>query len=324
MRGSYDLVIVGAGIVGAACAMECARAGLKIAVLDRGPVGAGSTGACMGHIVVMEDSEAQFSLTRYSRQLWHEIAPQLPEEVEYDQVGTLWIATDDEEMAEVRRKELFARKHGLRAEGLKRVEIVTLTNGQKYWTEHCDYLACGFGLVPNVELPIMFGCALRGGVVQVNERQETSVPRVFCAGEPTGVGGVDCALVEGEIAGLTASGRSTKTVVLFGQRRRWHAFRRALNEAFRLREELKTISAADTLVCRCEDVSFGRLRGFSSWRDAKLQTRCGMGPCQGRICGGATHILFGWDMESVRPPVLPSSIETLATAGKLTEAKSVK
>ncbi len=256
--------------------------------------------------------------------MWHEIAPQLPEEVEYDQVGTLWIATDDEEMAEVRRKELFARKHGLRAEGLKRVEIVTLTNGQKYWTEHCDYLACGFGLVPNVELPIMFGCALRGGVVQVNERQETSVPRVFCAGEPTGVGGVDCALVEGEIAGLTASGRSTKTVVLFGQRRRWHAFRRALNEAFRLREELKTISAADTLVCRCEDVSFGRLRGFSSWRDAKLQTRCGMGPCQGRICGGATHILFGWDMESVRPPVLPSSIETLATAGKLTEAKSVK
>jgi len=212
----------------------------------------------------------------------------------------------------------------VRAEGLKRVEIATLTNGQKYWTEPCDYLACGFGLVPNVELPILFGCALRGGVVQVNEQQETSVPRVFCAGEPTGVGGVDCALVEGEIAALTASGKSTETAVLFGQRRRWHAFRRALNEAFRLRDELKTIAAADTLVCRCEDVSFGRLREFSSWREAKLQTRCGMGPCQGRICGGATHILFGWDMESVRPPVLPSCIETLATAGELTEAKSVK
>ena len=105
--------------MGAACAMECARAGLKIAVLDRGPIGAGSTGACMGHIVVMEDSEAQFSLTRYSRQLWHEIAPQLPEDVEYDQVGTLWVATDDEEMAEVHRKELFARKRGLRVEVLE-------------------------------------------------------------------------------------------------------------------------------------------------------------------------------------------------------------
>jgi NADPH-dependent 2,4-dienoyl-CoA reductase/sulfur reductase-like enzyme len=212
----------------------------------------------------------------------------------------------------------------VRAEGMERVESVSLTDGRKSWTEPCDYLACGFGLVPNVEMPLFFGCALHGGVVQVNDQQETSVPGVFCAGEPTGVGGVDCALVEGEIAGLTAAGRTSEAVRLFGKRRRWHDFRRALSAAFRLREELKTIAAADTLVCRCEDVSFGRLCQFSSWREAKLQTRCGMGPCQGRICGAATRTLFGWGMESVRPPVLPSRIETLAMAGEQSGTESVQ
>ena len=111
-------MIIGAGIVGTACAMECACRGLKVAVLERGPVGSGTTGACMGHIVLMDDSEAQFTLTRYSRQLWHDISPQLPDDVEYDQAGTIWVAADDEEMAEVSRKERFAREHGLRVEVL--------------------------------------------------------------------------------------------------------------------------------------------------------------------------------------------------------------
>ena len=55
-----------------------------------------------------------------------------------------------------------------------------------------------------------------------------------------------------------------------------------------------------------------RLQGFASWRAAKLHTRCGMGPCQGRVCGAAAEFLFGWKNESVRPPVLPASVETLA------------
>jgi glycine/D-amino acid oxidase-like deaminating enzyme len=118
LNASYDIVIVGAGIVGAACAMECARGGLKVAVLERGPVGGGTTGACMGHIVLMDDSDAQFMLMQYSRQLWHDIAPQLPDDVEYDQAGTIWVAADEEEMAEVRRKERFAREHGLPVEVL--------------------------------------------------------------------------------------------------------------------------------------------------------------------------------------------------------------
>ena len=83
MSESFDIIIVGAGIVGAACAEACAEAGHKVLVLDRGPVGAGSTGAAMGHIVVMDDSAEQLALTHYSRRLWNERATELPADVEY-------------------------------------------------------------------------------------------------------------------------------------------------------------------------------------------------------------------------------------------------
>jgi D-hydroxyproline dehydrogenase subunit beta len=118
LNPTFDVIIVGAGIVGAACAAECARAGLKVLVLDRGPVGGGTTGAGMGHLVVMDDSEAQFALTHYSRRLWNNLAPQLPKTIEYDQCGTLWVAADEQEMAEVRRKASFYTQRGVRVEVL--------------------------------------------------------------------------------------------------------------------------------------------------------------------------------------------------------------
>ena len=101
---TYDVVVIGAGIVGSACAAECARAGLSVAIVEAGIIGGGATAAGMGHLVVMDDSEAQFALTRYSQQLWDEISNELPREVEHDACGTIWIAADDEEMAEARRK----------------------------------------------------------------------------------------------------------------------------------------------------------------------------------------------------------------------------
>ncbi|MCL4205242.1 MAG: FAD-binding oxidoreductase [Pirellulaceae bacterium] len=118
MTTAPDILIVGAGIVGAACAAECARAGLRVLVLDRGPIGGGTTAAGMGHLVVMDDSPAQFALTAYSRRLWQQLAPQLPADVEYDPCGTVWIAADEQEMAEVRRKETLYRAGGVRTEVL--------------------------------------------------------------------------------------------------------------------------------------------------------------------------------------------------------------
>src|SRR3954454_23109893 len=111
-----DVVIIGAGIVGSACAAECARAGMSVAIVEAGIVGGGATAAGMGHLVVMDDSEAQFALTRYSQQLWDEISDELPREVEHDACGTIWIAADEEEMAEVRRKEKFYSERGVRTE----------------------------------------------------------------------------------------------------------------------------------------------------------------------------------------------------------------
>ena len=197
------------------------------------------------------------------------------------------------------------------AHGDKQVQAVTLTDGRREWVEECDLLACGFGLVPNVELPLALTCQLRDGFVKVDERQASTVPGIYAAGELTGIGGADTALVEGEIAGLAAAGDEPVAHGLEAQRASWHQFREALKATFALRPELSRLAAAETLVCRCEDVTFDRLKGFAGWRDAKLQTRCGMGACQGRVCGAAVRVLFEWGMESVRPPITPARIESL-------------
>src|SRR3954464_1948703 len=120
---TYDIIIVGAGIVGAACAAQCAQAGLKVLVLDRGPIGGGTTGAGMGHLVVMDDSEAQFALTSYSRELWRQLAAELPANVEYDRCGTLWLATDEQEMAKVHRKQQFYETRQVRIEVLDEDDV---------------------------------------------------------------------------------------------------------------------------------------------------------------------------------------------------------
>src|SRR5690242_21502006 len=97
---SADVLIVGAGIVGAACAFELASAGLRVVVVEEKFTAAGATGAAMGHIVVMDDSEAQFALTRYSQTLWNELRDQLRANVEFDPCGTIWVAADEPQMNE--------------------------------------------------------------------------------------------------------------------------------------------------------------------------------------------------------------------------------
>ena len=123
---TYDVVIVGAGIVGAACAYECAQRDMRVAVIDRDVVGGGATGAAMGHIVVMDDSDAQFALTRYSQTLWHELRSQLPSEVEYEQCGTIWVAADEIEMAEVLRKRAYYARNAVAVEALNSSDLERL------------------------------------------------------------------------------------------------------------------------------------------------------------------------------------------------------
>jgi len=125
-KAGHDVAIVGAGIVGAACADELARRGLSVVVVDGDVIGSGATAAGMGHIVVMDDSEAQFALTRYSQQLWQELRPELPEDVEYEQCGTIWVAADEEEMLEVRRKRDYYGNRGVPTQALDAQALQTL------------------------------------------------------------------------------------------------------------------------------------------------------------------------------------------------------
>ena len=206
------------------------------------------------------------------------------------------------------------------ANGNQQLQSITLRRGQKTWEVECDYLACGFHLLPNTELAVFFGCALRNGVVQVDAFQQTTIPDIYCAGESTGIGGLDVSLVEGQIAGYAATGQQEKARALFAERDKHQRFADLLNQTFALREELKQLPQADTIVCRCEDVSFARLQNQPAWRAAKLHTRCGMGPCQGRICGGAIEFLLGWPAESVRPPVFPVKVGSLIQSGAKTAA----
>ncbi len=112
----YDAIVIGAGIVGTACARELALAGRTVAVIERDTVGSGATAAGMGHIVVMDDSPAQIALTHYGQQLWDELAAPDAERHEYARCGTLWIAADDEEMAAIQQKQALLASHGVTSE----------------------------------------------------------------------------------------------------------------------------------------------------------------------------------------------------------------
>lgn len=113
---SFDVIIVGAGIVGAACAGELHKKGLKVLVLDAAMPGTGATAACMGHVVVMDDSPSMLNFTAYSRQLWSELVKELPENCEDIMCGTMWVAEDDEELEEARKKKALYESAGVECE----------------------------------------------------------------------------------------------------------------------------------------------------------------------------------------------------------------
>jgi NADPH-dependent 2,4-dienoyl-CoA reductase/sulfur reductase-like enzyme len=208
------------------------------------------------------------------------------------------------------------------------VREATLTDGRRSWRERCDLLACAYGLVPNLRLAQLLGCALCGSgsgrVVRVDGLQRTSVAGVYCAGEPTGIGGLELALLTGQIAGIVAAGAAScaagappparELASLQRRRDRRRAYAAALDRAFRPRAALRELPAPETLVCRCEDVPLGKIDPAWSPRQAKLYTRAGMGPCQGRVCGPALELLRGWDEpDTVRAPLEPVALATLAS-----------
>ncbi len=205
------------------------------------------------------------------------------------------------------------------AEGNGKLERLRIRQGRKIRIEQCDFAAIAYGLCPNVELASFFGCRIEGQAVAVDQLQQSSMPDIYCAGECTGIGGVELSLVEGEIAGYAAAGAADRARELFTQRREANDFAKALEKTYALRPELKELPKPGTIVCRCEDVTFKQMRNYSSFRAAKLHTRCGMGPCQGRVCGAAAHFLLGWETTSFRPPILAARIGALLQESTNTE-----
>ncbi len=202
-----------------------------------------------------------------------------------------------------------------------RLRSVTVQAGRDSMEIETDLLAVGFHLVPNTELAQLLRCRLERGYLKVDAFQRSSVEHIYGIGELTAIGGVEKAQVEGRIAALAAAGRTEEARALFPLRDRWMRFARRLDAAFALRDELRSLAGGDTIVCRCEDVTGKELASCRSWREAKLHTRCGMGPCQGRICGPATQVLFGWTAPAPRPPLFPAEIAALTEPFPQAEAQ---
>jgi len=213
------------------------------------------------------------------------------------------------------------------AQGRQQVASVQLRQAGRTSTIVCERVASGFGLVPNTQLGQLLGCALSTSndgaqALKVDALQATNVPGIFAAGECTGFGGAERALAQGRIAGLAAVNETQAAEKIGPKRARWEAFAGQLHRHFALDSSLRQIPQADTLVCRCEDVTHSALSQCSGWTDAKLHSRCGMGACQGRVCGAAAQFLYGWTPPVPRPPLSPVRIATLL--GDLADAPKDK
>ncbi|GAA2264416.1 FAD/NAD(P)-binding oxidoreductase [Glycomyces scopariae] len=193
------------------------------------------------------------------------------------------------------------------ARGDGRVEEVVTARLDADWapiagterTIAADAVCVSHGFTPRLELPIAAGCAIGPDrFVEVDAEQRTSVPNVWAAGEITGIGGVDAALVEGRVAGRSAAGREADPADL-RRRRGTTDFARRIEAAHGIRPGWTSWLREDTVVCRCEEVPYGRLRDTAaatdqtSVRSVKLTTRAGLGICQARMCGRTLEDLTG-------------------------------
>lgn len=174
-----------------------------------------------------------------------------------------------------------------------------------------DAVGVGWGFAPQLDLLVPLGCALTdsadgNAVVAVDDGQRTTVPGLYAAGEVCGIGGAPLAVDEGRLAaesvladsGTTAAGPGRKRLAAVRARiARQRAFARAMALAHPVPAAWPVWLSDDTVVCRCEEVTAGTVRGACAdggahdHRQVKQLTRAGMGWCQGRMCGPAVHCL---------------------------------
>jgi thioredoxin reductase len=211
-----------------------------------------------------------------------------------------------------------------RADGEGAVERATIAAAARDWSPRegtgrsfeVDAVCTAYGFLPSTELARAFGCELRGEAVAHDERMQTTVKGVFVAGEAAGVGGADMALIEGELAGASAAGATG-----LGRLQKRHAraagFAAILEDLFGRRPGLARLAEPDTILCRCEDVTAGQVdaAGAATPAALKIMTRCGQGPCQGRVCERMISERLGTPARfSARAPVKPIPLGVLMDA----------
>jgi NADPH-dependent 2,4-dienoyl-CoA reductase/sulfur reductase-like enzyme len=180
-----------------------------------------------------------------------------------------------------------------------------------------DAVCVGHGFTPQPELAVAAGCALDDGFVRTDGHQRTTVSGVFAAGEITGIGGADAARAEGAVAGCAAAG-GTPSQGLLRERDRTTKFAHRLKTAHPIGAAWPGWLRDDTIVCRCEETTYGELKSAAADpvtpgpHALKLGTRAGLGPCQGRMCGPAVAELCGGAERHHRPIAQPIRLGELA------------
>jgi len=206
-----------------------------------------------------------------------------------------------------------------------------------------DAVCLGYGLLPSFQLASAFGCQLgfderlRWFLPVHDHRMETSQPGIFAAGDVTGISGSKAALVEGQIAGLNAAHQlggidertlAERSAPLHSKLKRLNRLADALQEIYAFRPGLAKLAREDTLMCRCEEVTFSQVQdavadGATDLHQVKLAVRAGMGYCQGRFCSALIAPLIaeatGQPLSemlpfTVRPPIQPIPLRILASA----------
>jgi NAD(P)H-nitrite reductase large subunit len=188
-----------------------------------------------------------------------------------------------------------------------------------------DAVCTAYGFTPSVELARALGCELRDDAVAHDDDMRTTVPGVFVAGEAAGIGGADLAAVEGELAGGSAALHAIRgaghedgdRAALRSRRATLASFAGILSELFDPRPGLRALIAPETTLCRCEDVTAGAVDaavagGVTTMSALKVVTRCGQGPCQGRVCERLVcERLPEPERFSARAPIRPIPLDVL-------------
>ncbi|WAW92776.1 FAD-dependent oxidoreductase [Xanthomonas citri pv. malvacearum] len=302
------------GVTGAGAAQALAKqgwplAGKRVLVAGSGPLLLASAATLQrhgAHVLGIHEQTSPTALRQFALQLWR------------------WPGKAAQAVALRLQLRAVAYRAGsmvIAAHGDTQLREVELAGPSDRTRLACDQLAVGYGLVPNTELAQLLGCQLQAygahQQVQVDALLRTSVTQIFAAGEVCGIGGRDCALIEGAMAGHMAADAPEAALRLQPRRHAARAFADLLQQQFALDPRIRTLAQADTLICRCEDVPLAALDSFNDARDAKLVSRCGMGACQGRICGAALAELgrcppdLSTDADRL-PPLFPVRLAALA------------